>query len=45
MVVYCYSKQFLFITIYSHKKRKDSLERGLDRVLFAAEVEFSSDLV
>ena len=26
--------------MYSHKKRKDSLEGSLDRVLFAAELEF-----
>ena len=30
---------------FSHKKRKDSLEGSLDRVLFAAEPEFSKILV
>ena len=29
----------------SHKKRKDSLEGSLDRVLFAAELEFPKILV
>ena len=29
----------------SHKKRKDSLESSLDRVLFAAELEFPKILV
>ena len=31
--------------IHSHKKRKDSLEDSLDRVLFGAEPEFSKILV
>ena len=30
---------------HSHKKRKDSLEGSLDRVLFAAELEFPKILV
>ena len=30
---------------HSHKKRKDSLEGSLDRVLFAAEVEFPKIIV
>ena len=30
---------------YSHKKRKDSLEGSLDRVLFAAKLEFPKILV
>ena len=30
---------------YSHKKQKDSLEGILDRVLFAAELEFAKILV
>ena len=30
---------------HSHKKRKDSLEVSLDRVLFAAELEFPKILV
>ena len=30
---------------HRHKKRKNSLEGGLDRVLFAAELEFSKILV
>ena len=30
---------------HSHKKREDSLEGSLDRVLFAAEFEFSKILV
>ena len=31
--------------IHSHKKRNDSLEGSLDRVLFAAELEFPMILV
>ena len=30
---------------HSHKKRKDSLERSLDRVLLGAELEFSKTLL
>ena len=30
---------------HSHKKRKDSLDGSLDRVLFAAELEFSNILI
>ena len=33
------------LVIYSHKKKKDSLEGSLVRVLFSAEVEFSKILV
>ena len=33
------------LVIYSHKKKKDSLEGSLVRVLFLAEVEFSKILV
>ena len=31
--------------LHSHKKRKDSLEGSLDRVLFAAELDFPKILV
>ena len=37
--------QHKYILIHSHKKRKDSLEGSLDRVLFAAELEFPKILV
>ena len=30
---------------YSHKKRKDSLDSSLDRVLFAAKLEFPKIIV
>ena len=33
------------LVIYSHKKKKDSLEGSLGRVLFSVEVEFSKILV
>ena len=37
-----FSKEFVLSKSFyhSHKKRKDSLEGSLDRVLFAAELEF-----
>ena len=37
--------EILFAFNHSHKKRKDSLESSLDRVLFAAELEFPKILV
>ena len=33
------------VNLFSHKKRKDSLEGSLDRVLFAAELAFLKILV
>ena len=40
------SKSFTFYSYHnSYKKRKDSLEGSLDRVLFAAELEFPKILV
>ena len=36
---------FVFYSNHIHKKRKDSLEGGLDRVLFVAELEFWKILV
>ena len=35
----------IIILNHSHKKQKDSLEGSLDRVLFAAELEFPKTLV
>ena len=40
-----YSIVFIQMMNHSHKKWKDSLEGCLDRVLFAAEVEFPKILV
>ena len=34
-----------YLLFHSHKKQKDSLEGSLDRVLFAAELEFPKILV
>ena len=35
----------IHVYLHSHKKRKDSLEGSLDRVLLAAELEFPKILV
>ena len=35
----------MLLIYHSHKKRKDSLEDSLDRVLFATELEFPKILV
>ena len=39
------SKLINLLIKHSHKKRKDSMERSLDRALFAAEFEFPKILV
>ena len=49
-VIPCFNSNILysvhfFVFLHSHKKRTDSLEGSLDRVLFAAELEFPKILV